>query len=221
MLNEIDIIKNGRLFKRETCAFKENTFTPRVKLRIEWGWGSGNIHPWEGSLGIRNGKIVGYNPNFGPPAPNYIVNSDEKRCQWVSHTVGSLVENSGELKPEGKWRYARNGREGTNQIVFELEGNSETEIVLTMNGQKWQYKLEDLMENSHVELFQNKAVKVKIHRAVSQNCYQKEWRLIDDKPERKEDYYYVRISQENGQMAWSSPIWVRSIRNDKCLQSSL
>lgn len=31
---------------------------------------------------------------------------------------------------------------------------------------------------------------------------------IDTTPIRETDYYYVRITQQDGQMAWSSPIWV-------------
>ena len=33
-----------------------------------------------------------------------------------------------------------------------------------------------------------------------------EWE--DSVPERARDYYYVRVLQQNGQAAWSSPIWV-------------
>ena len=31
---------------------------------------------------------------------------------------------------------------------------------------------------------------------------------MEDTPERDEDYYYVRVTQRDGEMAWSSPIWV-------------
>jgi hypothetical protein len=29
-----------------------------------------------------------------------------------------------------------------------------------------------------------------------------------DKPQAKTDWYYVRVTQHNGHLAWSSPIWV-------------
>lgn len=220
-IDKIDIIKNGKLWRRETCAFEENTLTPRMKLRIEWGWGGGSIQRWDGHLEVVNGKLVNYNPNFGPPAPNYVTTFNGKECQWVSHTVGSLSENSGELKPEGKWHYARNGREGTNQIVFEIEGSEKTEIFIVMNDNKYHYNIVELLENSHVEPVQNIALKevwpyqhqppkIKIYRAISQNLYQKESYCIDTKVERAIDYYYLRVTQTNGQMAWSSPIWVNS-----------
>ena len=33
---------------------------------------------------------------------------------------------------------------------------------------------------------------------------------IDDIAERDEDFYYIRIIQQDTEMAWSSPIWVRN-----------
>jgi len=33
---------------------------------------------------------------------------------------------------------------------------------------------------------------------------------IYDIPEKKEDFYYIRIIQQDTEMAWSSPIWVRN-----------
>jgi hypothetical protein len=31
---------------------------------------------------------------------------------------------------------------------------------------------------------------------------------VDERPVAGESYYYVRVQQANGQMAWSSPIWI-------------
>ncbi len=35
-----------------------------------------------------------------------------------------------------------------------------------------------------------------------------EFEWVDEKRERETDYYYARVTQEDGAMAWSSPIWV-------------
>jgi len=32
---------------------------------------------------------------------------------------------------------------------------------------------------------------------------------IDARRERDEDYIYIRVTQTDGQMAWSSPIWIK------------
>ena len=35
-----------------------------------------------------------------------------------------------------------------------------------------------------------------------------EFRFVDQDPQAGEQHYYVRVQQVDGQMAWSSPIWV-------------
>ena len=47
-----------------------------------------------------------------------------------------------------------------------------------------------------------------VHRAVPEAQLQKSLVFEDDEPERDTDFYYVRVSQENNQWAWASPIWV-------------
>ena len=34
--------------------------------------------------------------------------------------------------------------------------------------------------------------------------------FVDNDVTAGESYYYVRVIQKNGEMAWSSPIWVRT-----------
>ena len=40
------------------------------------------------------------------------------------------------------------------------------------------------------------------------NGWEMQVRVLDRKATIGTDYYYVRVIQENGGMAWSSPIWV-------------
>ena len=43
------------------------------------------------------------------------------------------------------------------------------------------------------------------HRALPEELYALEGRFVDAVLEPA--YYYLRVTQENGQLAWSSPIW--------------
>ncbi len=56
------------------------------------------------------------------------------------------------------------------------------------------------------------ARKVLLHRAVPRSAYTVEHTFIDRQPLPGTNFYYVRVSQLNGQMAWSSPIWLTSPR---------
>jgi hypothetical protein len=46
------------------------------------------------------------------------------------------------------------------------------------------------------------------------NGWEMQVRVLDKKPTNGTDYYYVRVIQEDGAMAWSSPIWVSAEEND-------
>ena len=56
------------------------------------------------------------------------------------------------------------------------------------------------------------AYKVLLGRADPEAAFAAEVSAVDDAPEPGLNWYYVRVTQENGQMAWSSPIWVDSGR---------
>jgi len=56
---------------------------------------------------------------------------------------------------------------------------------------------------SHLEVIKNNRV---IHR-VKESSFRYTFHL-EDTPAKSEDFYYVRVTQKDGEMAWSSPIWV-------------
>ena len=51
-----------------------------------------------------------------------------------------------------------------------------------------------------------------IHRLLvpQSYCLDFTWTDQSDEPQRT-DYYVVRVTQANGHMAWSSPVWVDSL----------
>jgi hypothetical protein len=57
------------------------------------------------------------------------------------------------------------------------------------------------------DVLYHNAPKVKVHRAVPAAGYTAQLTLSDTPPPGR-SCYYARISQTNGQMAWTSPIWV-------------
>ena len=43
----------------------------------------------------------------------------------------------------------------------------------------------------------------------SSNTREFTFEFVDNQPAPGENYYYVRVIQTDGELAWSSPIWVR------------
>jgi hypothetical protein len=50
---------------------------------------------------------------------------------------------------------------------------------------------------------------VMFHRVAFADNYATEFTFTDGQSGSATDWYYVRVFQTNGSMAWSSPIWVR------------
>ena len=56
----------------------------------------------------------------------------------------------------------------------------------------------------HVEIIKNNGV---VH-STAQDVLETEFEYVDETEICPNDYYYLRITQEDGDMAWSSPVWV-------------
>ena len=65
----------------------------------------------------------------------------------------------------------------------------------------------DEVENP--DAYWHNTYKTKIHTAVPQEDYEVGFEY-EDQPPQGRSYYYLRVSQTNGQVAWSSPIWVEA-----------
>ena len=82
------------------------------------------------------------------------------------------------------------------------------------NGKKMRYSIKDLMEGSKIEIFGEPASgewnfpKMKTYEPVPKKQYEAEIFLSDDRIGKGVDFYYLRVTQANGQMAWSSPVWL-------------
>jgi len=218
VISKIEIIKNGRLLH----MYHDDYTSPRIpedsknhiKFRLEWGWGKkGREITWNGKLSLGNGEILSIEPCFSSPPPNRIIKHTKKLCKWISHTNG---------------HGGRYDREPTNSIVFEIRARYNDSINIVLDSFRKKTNIKKLFMGSEVIFIDRETVKVrlakdspkeyltvpkgdkiKIHQAVLPEQYKKNIQIVDKKPELDIDYYYVRVTQANGQMAWSSPIWVR------------
>lgn len=61
------------------------------------------------------------------------------------------------------------------------------------------------------DVYYQLAHKAKLHRAVPEPAYTAALEWVDEDPPPGEANYRVRVEQRNGQRAWSSPIWIKSL----------
>jgi hypothetical protein len=102
----------------------------------------------------------------------------------------------------------------TKSIVCELEGGPETTLALQLRKPSEKVvhaKLADLVDDNVVEFtggFTTESLIV--NRLVGPSEYAATIRWHDRAPADSQgpDWYYVRVTQHNQHLAWSSPIWV-------------
>ena len=196
------------------------------KLRITCGWGpctTYGLHPtdnsWSCRLDLEGGRLAGIERCFSRFGQR-ITHQTEAGCSWELVSAGRVVRD-----PFGM----------TQAVIAEIEGTPATRIHLDIDGTPIHLTLGELLTGGRLvplldesrrivldtfgidedaignpdDYFHN-ARKIKIHRAVPEAAWRvaHTFRAIPLLP--GPNALYVRISQTNGQYAWSSPIWVEA-----------
>ncbi|MCK5101948.1 MAG: hypothetical protein KAR17_04005, partial [Cyclobacteriaceae bacterium] len=106
----------------------------------------------------------------------------------------------------------------TNAVVLSISGSPETKVTLNL-----QKPVEMMVSKSLGELTENNAVfftgefpaeSFVFHPIVFSDNYSTRFEFTDIAGTQEDvNWYYVRVIQRNGQLAWSSPIWVEKGMN--------
>lgn len=223
-IDRIELLRNGKVIATHCHAGTWEVETPgphvHAKLRITVGWGSGHeygLSPserrWNGRLLIEGGEIVGARGCFTRFGQR-LRRASERQWEWELTT-------SDRLHPE----------ENIQGVVFELTAAPDAWLSLDVDGQTVRLSLQDVLRGSRViplldearvaledqfglapedipspDVLYHNAPKIKIHKGVPQDGYTARATFSDDASAGC--YYYLRVSQTNGQMAWTSPIWI-------------
>ncbi|MHC4331048.1 MAG: hypothetical protein ACYSWW_23320, partial [Planctomycetota bacterium] len=186
---------------------KPESWEKTVLCRVEFGWGPwgdlnmARVCDWQFKATVTDGKIVSATPCFqsGPfdeQRRNRITAVDQSSCEVTSYTS----------------RMKAYEERATNSIILEIQGSPETKLAVVLTqpaNMAFAKSLKQLAESSHVEFtgpFTSESLL--LHRVVFVENYQTEFDLGDRRTTKESDWYYVRVVQSNGSLAWSSPIWV-------------
>ena len=198
----------------------------RFKFFLEMGWGpsAGHNYPvedwsWCGHLQTTGGEIAGLEKCFTLCGQSATLEGAD-RCGWSLVTEGRVAPNPAHM------------RQG---LIFEIAGSAGTRCTVRNEGVEVTRTIAQLAEEPLVvplaeeserrlrdvfglrpddletpDTLYHMARKFKVHRAVPREAYEVEcaFRQVPLRP--GSNYFYVRVSQLNGQMAWSSPVWVES-----------
>jgi hypothetical protein len=209
----IELIRNGKVIERhfpEDHVNGPTTLPGQAKCRIQYGWGPwaalglGRTCLWEMTIKLDGGRFRHVVPCFqsGPYEEEL-----RDRVRIISENEIHLDSHTSRVKC-----YAE---DPTKALVLELEGKPDSVLSIHMqkpSNQVVRARLADLIEDNVVTftgVFTSESYI--ISRLVSPSEYSATVRWQDRRTKVvAPDWYYVRVTQHNGQLAWSSPIWVGS-----------
>jgi len=204
----IEVLKNNKVIHRhfpEDHADLSDPFAGPAKCRVEFGWGPWKALgiprtvDWRMQVRVDGARLRTYMPCFqsGPmdeERRNKVLEFTGDRCTWQSYTCR---ERSFAETP-------------TNAVVLEIEGESDAVLNLGLESpveKSFRYKLGDLARSSEIEFTGDfPCESFLVHRLVPEAMYTAQFGFVDTGS--SDDFYYVRVTQANGHMAWSSPIWI-------------
>ncbi|MCX7013060.1 MAG: DUF3604 domain-containing protein [Candidatus Sumerlaeota bacterium] len=226
-IDRIELIKNNRVVATH-CH--NGTWEPpargvaRLKVKVEHGWGPAARYGlkvrekrWEARLETDEARLLSVERCFTRPGQRIVERSDQ-HCSYALVTAP---------------RSERTGASNTQSLVFELEGDLGATVGLNCGEVAVRFTLAELLAGSrclplldeaeavihdqfglsrqqveNADVFYHNAWKIRIHRAAPEAGYTAALHWTDRQLAPGRNFYYVRVSQLNGQYAWSSPIWV-------------
>jgi len=210
-LEVVEILRNGRIVQRfyPDQEHAGSAAPPRpLRIRIQYGWGPWSglgdaaIADWRWSLTLSAGRILDILPcwqsgPFDEHRRDKILERSDRKVRVVSFTG----------------RNQAFAEDPTKSLLLEIDAPRDATLSIQVEKPapvRLDVPLPELLESSCVAFagpFGSESMLV--HRLIEPQEFRLEAEWLDQRPERPEaDWYYVRVKQANGHMAWSSPIWV-------------
>ncbi len=207
-LDRVDVIKDGALLRSWTPSVKPLSERFRSQLQLEFGWGERHkIHRWSGKVRLHKGEITQLETRFrgaelGSPA-------DEESDQVMPYLNGSAELESGvvsfDVVSAGN---PTNTTSATQSLNLHLEVGEDSELELETGGQTHRVPVSRLLKGSYGRnLGQIDSPAFRIHRLPNPSELSLDGSFVDDGPVGR--YYYLRVQQKNGQLGYTSPVFLR------------
>ncbi len=207
-IDYVELNRNGRPLQRWHDACPADAGEGRTTLRIEWGWDAmltQRITDWTIDAALRNARIEQVLPCFGGgPASverlNQLTVNDENSFSIQSYTsrqnilpTNSVVLKAADVGPGAVLDLKVSGTHC--DAPFHV-----TRVI----------RLAEIAQSEDWSAISDvfSAPRLHIGPAVPTASLTFDVSFTDPEP-GKSDFYFVKVLQKNGHMAWSSPIWCR------------
>jgi hypothetical protein len=208
-LDVVEVVSNGRVVHRSYPDHRD-VRAPRgdrpVHIRLEWGWGPWTdldlprTCDWEFDINLHDGVMTGLTPclqsgPFDEERRHRITRSSPASARVVSHTsrTGAFRQNPNQ------------------SLVLAVNPGADCELEVVVRQPRSvtrRIALQHLLHSSQwIPMGPFPAESVLLHRPV----FPSEYRLSDAVSfpvSRSRSYTYIRVREKNGQMAWTSPVFL-------------
>ena len=209
-VDRVEVLKDNRVIHRDFPMDREpsaRSWGQPVLVRFEYGWGPWaalgitRVCDWDFRIQLEGGALEAFQTCFqaGPleeDRRDRVLERSERGLQVVSFTA--LRQMIDDVSTKG--------------VVLRVRGGPDTRLSIALAKPvvaRHAWSLRELAESSQIvstgEFPKESAL---VHRLVFPDHYQTSFRLADRDAGGNVNWYYVRVVQANGQLAWSSPIWV-------------
>lgn len=209
-IDYIDIVKNG-----QTVGRISGSLTPiippddviRAKVKFEFGWNRFEEPvKWDGTIKISDGVVNEVTPCFrGAP-----YTSPQKGVKEVPTLVNKLLskDEKGTRLEMYSTKNPNTVTTSTQAVILDVTMPKSGKFTLEFNGKQFEYTLAELLEGTKTQFMNGwLSEAIQFHRAIPVSAFEFEHYILDEKPEKDTDYYYIRVRQRDNQWAWTSPIW--------------
>jgi len=226
-LDRIELLKNNRVFS--THCHRDTWDEPtggavRAKWRIGGLCGPSahmnfrdlGPHPMDLALTVQGGRILTAEPCFSAPGQRLgEVNGDRLSWHWsipprVQNDTPNMQAVVVEFEADrgGRLMVEIDGRHHELTVGEALGGASVLPLLEESRERIWKTFGCSAEDIKNPDEYYHNAHKVLFSRADPEAACRANVTVVDESPGPGRNWYYVRVTQENGQMAWSSPIWV-------------
>ena len=209
-IESIILFKNDKKYKVFNIkSKKEIKKIIKGSLEVAWGWGKKySTIKWNGEVNLEKGIINDYQtcfrgiPKLEPNQKHYLKNNGllnelkeiEGRIHFKSITTGNYS-----LKDPAYQSFK-----------IHISSPSDDNLKIFVNRKQYKVSIKDLVSNGskvfYMKGWLSELIKIGSFSHQDELYFSK--KIIDDKPIQKTDRYRVEVIQNNGERAWSSPIWV-------------
>lgn len=229
-IHRIEILRNNLVLADYTHSGKweeeELKGLVKFKFKVEYGWGPDlrlytDIKDKNWNCAVETeGKILDIEKCWTSYGQK-ITKLEEKRCEFSLLTKQS--------SQSGKWMGpAPVTSEG---FIFEMEADINSKVVFEVDNNKYIYTVRELLGETKLiglidearklakdtfgledyyrsDPFWHNAYKFKIHCASPEQAYKVKFVYDVNEKKTENDYFMVKVYQRDGNVAWSSPIWI-------------